>query len=315
MGTAFLETVESDQLFLGELIKVSDIVHESAFVEQDGYLLADTVNVHRMSSHEVFNATTDLRPASPLVGTHPCRFALDTLQCGAARRAVGDKRDGVAAWLAALLVNAHDFWDDFTAFFHIEHISLMDVQLGDNVGIVQRCPLDDRAAQQHGIKVGYGRDDSRASHLKGNELQFGAFAFRSEFIGDGPSRRLGGGTQVQLLAQGIDFKHKAIGGNGQLLAFHVPVADEISHRIDAGQDGHHSGLESPLLECHNALVVSRKRQIVTQQEVEHGIQAAASHLGAVLELQCACSCIARIGEQWLLVELALLVEFFKALPR
>ena len=92
-----------------------------------------------------------------------------------------------------------------------------------------------------------------------------------------------------------------------MFALHVPVVDKVLHGIDAGQYRHHSGLETPLLECHDALVVRLKRQVVTQQEIEYGVQAAACHFGTVLQLQRACSGIAGIGKQWLLVELAFLV--------
>ena len=105
-----------------------------------------------------------------------------------------DKLNGFTAGLAAFLVNGDDFWDDFTTFLHIEHVALMDVQLADDVGIVQGGALDDGAAQQHGVQIGYRCNDTRASHLEGHILQLGAFPFRSELVGNRPAWRFGSGS-------------------------------------------------------------------------------------------------------------------------
>ena len=225
------------------------------------------------------------------------------------------KGDGTAARLALFLVNAHNLGNDFTALLHIEHVALVDVKLRDDVGIVQRGALDDGAAQQHRIQIGHGGDDTRAAHLERYRLQPCAFALGSELVGYRPAWRLGGGSQVELLVQGIDFEHQTIGGDRQTLALHVPVTDKVLHGFDAGQDGHLARFESPALERHDAVVVGVERQVVAQQEIENRIQTAARNLGAVLQLERAGGSVARVGKQGLLVELALLVQFLKTLPR
>ena len=78
--TALLKTVKSNQLLLVEVIQVSNVVYQTVLVENDGNLLSDAVNVHRMTSHKVFNTATYLLTAAPFVGTYPCGLALDTLQ-------------------------------------------------------------------------------------------------------------------------------------------------------------------------------------------------------------------------------------------
>ena len=228
---------------------------------------------------------------------------------------MADERNWLATGLALFFVNPNNLGDDFASLFHIEHVTLVDVQLFDDVCIVQRCAFDDGAAQQHWVKVSHRCDDTRAAHLEGHELQPGAFAFRGELIGNRPSRGFGRGAQVELLAQGIDFEHEAIGGNWQFFSLYVPVADEVLHGVDAGQDGHFTRLESPSLEGHNSLIMALEWQIVAQQEVEDGIQTTARNLGTVLQLEGSGGSIAGIGKQWLFVELAFLIEFLKTLPR
>ena len=117
-----------------------------------------------------------------------------------------------------------------------------------------------------------------------------------------------------MLAQGVDLEHEAVGGDGQFLALHIPVADKVLHRVDAGQDGHLARLESPALERHDAVVVGCEGQVVTQHEIEDGIQPATCHLGTVLQLERTGGGIAGIGKQRLFVELAFGIEFLKTLP-
>ena len=179
---------------------------------------------------------------------------------------------------------------------------------------MERRALDDGTAQQHGVEVGDRGDDTSAAHLKGNILQFGAFALGSELIGYGPTGRLGGGAQVELLAQGVDFEHQTVGGDRQLFPLNVPVVDKVFHGIDAGQNGHLTRLESPALERHDAVVVGCEGQVVTQHEIEDGIQPATCHLGTVLQLERTGGSIAGIGKQRLFVELTLGIELLKTLP-
>ena len=228
---------------------------------------------------------------------------------------MGDEGDGSAAGLTSFLVNAHDFWNDLAALFNIQHIALVDVELLDDIGIMQRCALDYGAAQQHGVKIGDRRDDAGAAHLKRHELQLGAFSLGCEFVGDGPAWRFGSGAQVELLAQRVYFEHESVGGDRQRFALHVPVIDEVFHCVDAGQDGHHTGLEAPAFERRQAFIVCLERQVVAQQEVEYRIQATTSDFGTVLQLERTGSGVAGVGEQRFLIELALLVEFLETLPR
>ena len=114
---------------------------------------------------------------------------------------MGDKGDGSAARLTALLVHTDNLGDNFPTLLDIEHVTLVDVELGDDVGIVQRGTFHNSAAQEHRVKVSHRSDDARAPHLKRDELQLGALALGGELVGDCPTRRLGCGTQVELLAQ------------------------------------------------------------------------------------------------------------------
>ena len=92
------------------------------------------------------------------------------------------------------------------------------------------------------------------------------------------------------------------------------MSDEVIYRVNAGQDGHLTRLETPALERHDTLIMGFKRQVVAQEEIEHGVQATAGDFGTILEFKGACSGIAGIGEQRFLVELAFLVEFLETFP-
>ena len=107
---------------------------------------------------------------------------------------MGDKGDGCTDGLAAFLVNTHNLRDNFSSLFHIEHVTLVNIQLGNDIGIVQRGALDDGAAQQHGVEIGNRGDDTRAAHFKRHILEFGAFTFRGKLEGNGPTGRFSRGS-------------------------------------------------------------------------------------------------------------------------
>ena len=216
-----------------------------------------------MACYEMLDAACDLRLAAVFVGAYPCRLALNASERSATHRAGAHKLNRAAVGFAAFQVHAHDFRNDFATFFHIQVVAFVNVELANDVFVVQRCTLHDGARQQHRLKVGYWRNHAGATHFKTDELQRRALALWSEFVGNGPSWRFGGAAKVEPLANGIEFKHQAIGGNRQILALHVPLVDEVLHGINRIENCVLSHFESPFLQrlhapCVGAEVVFAK---------------------------------------------------------
>ncbi len=174
----------------------------------------------------MLNAPHNLRHAAVFVGAYPCGLALHAYELCAACRAVAHKPYRRVAGDTLGELYTGDFWDDLAAFFHVEHIVLVDVEGAHDILVVHGGTFYDSAREQHRLQIGNGGDDTHAADVERHEAQARQRTLGGEFICHGPARRLGGEAEVELLLQGVDLEHEAVGGYGQFLACLVPVVYE-----------------------------------------------------------------------------------------
>ena len=133
-------------------------------------------------------------------------------------------------------VNAGNLRDNLARLFHIDVVADVQVQAGQNVGVVERGTAHDGAGQLHGVHDGNGGDSAGASHLIGHVDERRAGPLGLKLVGDGPARTLRRIAKVLLLPQRIDLEHDAVGGHGQGVARLVPMVDEgidLVERLEA----------------------------------------------------------------------------------
>ena len=309
------EAFESGELLVGEGIEVGYVLDQTRREQIGRNLLADAVDIHHASSDEVFQAANYLRAAAIFVWTNPCRLSFKPCQRRSARGASVDKFNRSGVETTAVGVDTCDLGDYLAPFLHIEHVVLMYVKRLYYVGIVERCTLHYCARKQHRLKIGYRSDDAGASHLERYEAQPREGSLRLKFVGDGPARRFGGGAEVELLAQRVDFEHEAVGGYRLLFPRLVPMVDVCIHRLQAVEPCHRvRHLEPPRSCLLHVFVVGVAWQIVAYKIVEVGVETASGHFGRVEQLQRAGSSIARIGEERLFLKLTFGVQPVECFP-
>ena len=243
-------------------------MHLAAIIESGHGFLADAVDVHHLAADEVLDAAHDLRWAVVLIGTRPRCFTLHTHQLSAASGTVRHEGDLLGLRVAPRQFHTGDFGDDFATLFHVHPVALVDVEAVEDVGIVQRCALDDGAGEQYRLEVGHRSDDTKAAHVERHEAQLCQRSFGRKLICHSPARGLGGEAQLLLTCERVDLEHQAVGGHRQRAALGVPTGDECVHFGHRMQTGHGRGhLEAPRASGFHVGKVAVVGQVLAQQVV------------------------------------------------
>ena len=95
---------------------------------------------------------------------------------------------------AKFLLDVGDFWDDFATLLNAHRISVVQVQTGHLVEVVEGGALDGGTCEAHGCKVCYRRYRTGAAYLEfyGKKRRIGSFGL--ELIGDSPPGALACGA-------------------------------------------------------------------------------------------------------------------------
>ena len=198
-------------------VQVIQLVH-GGFSGQD---------IHGFAGQEMQDAAFDLGGTAGGIGAEPAGFAFRLYQrCAtvrANRREYGCLRTGTP--LGRLY--SRDFGDDFSSFFHIDPVTLVDIQGADLVLIHQRGAFDHGTAQQNGFQIGHGCHGAGATHLVVDAQDGRTGLLGLEFIGYGPAGTLGSKAQLPLDGHLVDLNDNAVGGIGKVLAGGIPMADEF----------------------------------------------------------------------------------------
>ncbi len=150
----------------------------------------------------MFDLPFDLRRASGFVRTVMGRFSFRTHQGCATFRTGTDKTDLVAyQQTTSLDTYADNLRNNLATFFHKHTISQMQVEPLDNICIVKRCTLYNRAGQQDRLQVGYRSNGSCPPDLERDGVKTCHCTFGLKLIGNRPTRVLGCKSQIALLAQ------------------------------------------------------------------------------------------------------------------
>ena len=107
-----------------------------------------------------------------------------------------------------------------------------DIEMLEDVGVVERCTLDDCTAEQNRLEVGNRGNNAHSSGFEGDESQLRERALGLEFVGDSPARRLSGCSESSLVGVAVDFEDESVGSHFEVLAFGVPVVDKSLNLVD-----------------------------------------------------------------------------------
>ena len=219
-----------------------------------------------------------LRRTPGVVGAVMSRLTLVAHQFGTTFRAMRDEMHGLCAGRTLIRSHTDNLRNYLTALFHIDEIAYVQVETLYEVFVVERSPLHQSACQLHGFHICHGRDGTRAPHLVGHLAEACACPFGLELVGDGPSRTLRRIAQTALLAQGVHFKHNAVGGNGKVLALRVPIVYVVENFLKGLHLLHSLAyLESPSGCCLQVFVVAFRRKFLSKQIIQIAVEMPARH--------------------------------------
>ena len=142
-----------------------------------------------------------LRRTSVFVRTVMRSLAIKTHKRSSALRTFVYEADGKKVLLPRILVHSYYLRDYLAALLHIHHIVESEVEFAYYVGIMQRCPLDNRSCKLHWVEIRHRRYLACTADLIGHFAQACAFPFRLEFICDSPARRFCRIAEFALLPQ------------------------------------------------------------------------------------------------------------------
>ena len=134
--------------------------------------------------------------------------------------------DGPCVRLALVQVDAYNLGNNLTALLHQQVVSLTNIQLGHEIGIVQGSTLDRGAAKPHRLHVGHRGHHSGAPHLIGYLQQWGADSLCLKLICNGPTGRLGCHAQAVPKGGLVDLDNHAVDAERKVPAGRVPVVDK-----------------------------------------------------------------------------------------
>ena len=254
----------------------------------------------------------DLSRAAFPVGAEPLRLVFVLDQSASAIRADLGKLRSLEGCIPHTQLHGSDFRDDFSALLHIHIVPNSDVQKTHLVFVVQSCAFDCGSGEQHRVQIRHGSHRSSPSHLIINGFDLSQSLFCLEFVGHGPTRKLGCIAQILLVFQFIDFYDYAIGSERQSLPLCVPIIyiilDFSYSFADAAFVGHR---KPPGLSGIKSLGMGLERQSLSDHMVERTFQPPFRNLCAVKQFQRTGSGITGICERLLLISGPFFVQTVK----
>ena len=241
-------------------------MNQAFLIELVDRFRAQSVDVHRLTAHEMFNLTLDLRRTCRIIGTIMGRFAFVTCQRAATFRTFIDETDLITHHKTGIHIHSNNLRNDFAALFHIHHIADVQVEPFNDVGIVQRSTLHHRTCQLNRIQIGHRCYGTCTSYLISYQIQTGTSSFSLEFISNSPTGRLGGISQITLLTSRVDLQNDTIRCYGKVLTFQIPITDKLQHLFQGSTPAHDiADLETPTGSSLHIFVMTIGRKVFTQQ--------------------------------------------------
>ena len=171
----------------------------------------------------MLDAAFDLRRTGCCVGTVMGSFSFDAHQGGATFGTIAYESQGAAVGQAPAGIYTGYFGDDFTPFFHADHIVQMQIESRNDVGIMQGGSFYSGSGQRHRFEVGYGSYSACATHLKIYRTQAGEGAFGFKLIADGPTGCFSSKAQFLAKCQTVDFNNYPVNFKREFVAGSIPV--------------------------------------------------------------------------------------------
>ena len=179
---------------------------------------------------------------------------------------------------------------------------------------MQRGARDGGAGNRHRVELGDRREHTGAAHLDADFAQDGLLFLGRELKGNGPARRAGGKTQVELLLKAVNLYDHAVDVVVQVTAMFERLGAELVDLGGRGATSHvrvdaKAGATQPIEEL--ALTVDVQRVGIGDGIDKGGKIAACRDLGVLLA-QAAGGSVARVGEGVATLGIGLVVQTNKA---
>ena len=212
---------------------------------------------------------------------------------------------------------AHDLGDYVACLVHDDGVALAHVFTTDLVDVVQRGARDGGAGDRHRVELGDRREHTGAAHLDANFAQDGLLFLGRELKGNGPARRAGGKTQVELLLKAVNLYDHAVDVVVQVTAMFERLGTKL---VDLGgcSTASHVGVDAkagatqPIEELALAVDVQR---VGIGDGIDKGSEIAARRDLGVLLAQAAGGGVARVGEGVATLGIGLFIQTNKAALR
>ena len=212
----------------------------------------------------MFNLSLYLRRTGEVIRAIVRSFTFVAHQWSATLGTLGYESNLFAKHKTCCRIHACNLGNDFTALLDIHHITNVEVELFNDIGIMQRCALHHSPRQLHRVEIGNRGNNTSAANLVCDLVKTCHSTLGLEFIRYCPTWRLGRVPKILLLTQGIDLKHNTVGGKRQVLAFHIHSVNESKHLVYGVAFASGIGdFEPPLLGCLKILVMPLGGQILT----------------------------------------------------
>ena len=304
--------VQASDVVDRELVEVCDIVDQAGGDHLVDDLVAQAVDVHAAAAHPMEQTLLELCGA---VDRYAAVGHLAILvDHGAAAHGTDLGHLPVNAVGRALVEHgAHDLRDYVARLVHDDGVTLAHVLAADLVDVVQRCARDGRAGNRDRVELGDRREHAGTTHLDANLAQDGLLFLGRELKGDGPARRTGGKTQVELLLEAVDLYDHAVDVVVQVTAMLEGLGAEL---VDLGRRGAachvrvdaKAGAAQPVQKLALAVDVQR---IGIGNGIDKGGKIAARRDLGVFLAQGSCSGVARVGKGVATLGIGLFIQTHK----
>ena len=196
---------------------------DQACVNQLGcHDLAEAFDIHGAAVSEVLQAAFQLADTVARgAAQEDILFFKRTLANGAGFR--GTDRFGLRGALGE--VNGDDGGNDFPRFFHTNKVTDADVFASDLFEIMKSGSSHGGTAKENRFELCDGGDDAGSAHLKGHVEEAGFRLLWGVLVSDGPAGSFIGLPQNLLLIEAVDLDDRTIGGEGELGAGLIQLAN------------------------------------------------------------------------------------------
>ena len=284
--------VERGQRLQRHIVNLWRIFHQLEFDEPRRHHLAQPVDRERLSAAKKRQPACPLRAAIVILAfpRHAAPVLAGDFQPGdsapAHRTFSADHRAQIELHRPGdtLFENRFQHRRDYLArLLDLHQVAHADILAANLILVVQGCPADGAAREQHRLQLRHRAQDPRLPHLDRDRAQPRARRVGFKFIRDRPARRLRRFTHRALQRPVIQLHHRTVGAVGETPAQAIEFSDRVPRRVDSAHAPHfldHGQTPSaePLMQFR---LRAHDLRLTIPQTVEHDRQLAPRYFGGI----------------------------------